>query len=170
MKAITVYQPWATLLACGVKKVEPRWWRTRHEGAIAIHAARTFSPYAKAVCALPLFREAMERHGYTPETLPTGAVVGIATLKACPPIAQILSFLTMEERSYGCFLPDYARYALIFEDAVRLVAPCHASGAQKIWNLPKEIKKKVMEGLAQEELAKYAGKVASPAITAQTEA
>ncbi|MFV0399180.1 MAG: ASCH domain-containing protein [Oscillospiraceae bacterium] len=39
MKAITIWQPWASLLACGAKKYETRSWVTSYRGPIAIHAA-----------------------------------------------------------------------------------------------------------------------------------
>lgn len=38
MKALTIHQPWAQLIALGVKTIETRSWSTRHRGAIAIHA------------------------------------------------------------------------------------------------------------------------------------
>lgn len=39
MKAITIWQPWASLIACGAKKYETRGWPTKYRGPIAIHAA-----------------------------------------------------------------------------------------------------------------------------------
>ena len=39
MKAITIWQPWASLLAHGVKQYETRSWATSYRGPIAIHAA-----------------------------------------------------------------------------------------------------------------------------------
>lgn len=38
MKAITVRQPWATLLTIGAKRIETRSWNTKHEGRLLIHA------------------------------------------------------------------------------------------------------------------------------------
>lgn len=38
MKAITIRQPWASLIALGIKQVETRSWSTKHRGRIAIHA------------------------------------------------------------------------------------------------------------------------------------
>ncbi|KQO04623.1 hypothetical protein ASF12_13925 [Paenibacillus sp. Leaf72] len=38
MKAITIIQPWATLIAIGAKQYETRGWSTKHRGALAIHA------------------------------------------------------------------------------------------------------------------------------------
>lgn len=39
MKALTLQQPWATLLATGRKRIETRSWKTSYRGPIAIHAA-----------------------------------------------------------------------------------------------------------------------------------
>lgn len=39
MKALTIWQPWASLIACGAKQFETRSWATKYRGAIAIHAA-----------------------------------------------------------------------------------------------------------------------------------
>ena len=60
MKAITIWQPWASLIACGAKKYETRSWPTKYRGPIAIHAA------AKDPRTLPReVREALGRYaGY----------------------------------------------------------------------------------------------------------
>lgn len=39
MKALTLTQPWATLVAIGAKKIETRSWNTGYRGQLAIHAA-----------------------------------------------------------------------------------------------------------------------------------
>lgn len=39
MKALTLHQPWATLIAAGIKTIETRSWSTKHRGPLAIHAA-----------------------------------------------------------------------------------------------------------------------------------
>lgn len=40
MKALTVWEPWATAIALGWKPVENRTWPTKHRGALAIHASK----------------------------------------------------------------------------------------------------------------------------------
>ena len=40
MKALTILQPWASLIACGAKKFETRSWSTKYRGPIAIHVAQ----------------------------------------------------------------------------------------------------------------------------------
>lgn len=38
MKALTIRQPWASLIAHGVKTIETRSWSTKYRGPLAIHA------------------------------------------------------------------------------------------------------------------------------------
>lgn len=43
-KALTVRQPWASLIVAGVKDVENRTWATAHRGVLWIHAGRVVDP------------------------------------------------------------------------------------------------------------------------------
>lgn len=36
MKAISLHQPWASMIARGEKTIETRWWRTTHRGDLLI--------------------------------------------------------------------------------------------------------------------------------------
>lgn len=40
MKALTIYQPWATLIAIGAKHIETRSWSTKYRGPLAVHAGK----------------------------------------------------------------------------------------------------------------------------------
>jgi hypothetical protein len=44
VKALTLTQPWATLIAVGAKRIETRSWATDYHGQIAIHAAKGLGP------------------------------------------------------------------------------------------------------------------------------
>jgi hypothetical protein len=45
MKALSIKQPWASLIAHGIKDIENRTWRTKFRGRIYIHASATrFKP------------------------------------------------------------------------------------------------------------------------------
>jgi ASCH domain len=59
MKALTVAQPWATLIAIGAKRIETRSWMTRHRGPLAIHAARAFPRIARDLARTSPFAEAL---------------------------------------------------------------------------------------------------------------
>ncbi len=52
MKALTLWQPWASLVALGVKTIETRSWSTKYRGPLAIHAgakkpARIWTQYER---------------------------------------------------------------------------------------------------------------------------
>ena len=46
MRALSIRQPWAYLIAIGAKDVENRSWLTRFRGRIYIHASKRFDNYA----------------------------------------------------------------------------------------------------------------------------
>ncbi|MCE9533962.1 MAG: ASCH domain-containing protein [Planctomycetes bacterium] len=43
MKALTIKQPWAGLIAAGIKPIENRTWRTWYRGPLLIHASRRWT-------------------------------------------------------------------------------------------------------------------------------
>ena len=40
MKAISIRQPWAALIVCGIKDIENRSWPTKYRGKLLIHASK----------------------------------------------------------------------------------------------------------------------------------
>lgn len=84
MKAITLTQPWATLVAIGAKRIETRSWRTFYRGPLAIHAAKGFPEWARERFFDFEFREALEAnciHSF--HELPLGVVIATCTLVNC---------------------------------------------------------------------------------------
>jgi activating signal cointegrator 1 len=76
MRALTLAQPWATLVALGVKRYEDRAFTTGHRGPVVIHAGPTLDP--TAFCELPArAQQRLLRAG----RLPTNAVVCVALLE-----------------------------------------------------------------------------------------
>lgn len=74
--ALSVKQPWAALLAAGVKTVEVRTWPTPRRGPVLIHASRVPDPRPEAWAwvTTPGLKAAAAR---------TGGVVGAADLVDC---------------------------------------------------------------------------------------
>lgn len=88
MKAITVWQPWASLLASGAKKYETRSYPISYRGPIAIHAAkksapRIFSELIDEETAKSMFKHLSEHNFNLPEDLPCGVVVATAEIVNC---------------------------------------------------------------------------------------
>lgn len=148
MKAITIIQPWATLIAIGEKRFETRGWPTKHRGPIVIHAGKKID---KEICMQEPFRSVLAKHGYTVDKLPTGAVVAIVQIQGCYRIYNTIDngvhivrcpddqydfdkveFIHHQERSFGWY--DSGRYAWELTDVSRLPEPIPAKGQQRLWN------------------------------------
>lgn len=91
MKALTLTQPWATLVAIGMKKIETRSWSTSYRGPLAIHAAQGLGPVGgkqglMELCRTEPFRSVLIAAGYlgTPG-LPLGVIVATCELIDCVP-------------------------------------------------------------------------------------
>jgi hypothetical protein len=124
MKAITIKQPWATLLMLGEKKIETRSWATKHRGRLLIHAASAQSPTLIAICQQEPFRSVLARHGITDfAQLRRGVILGTVELVDClrvelfPP-AQPLSSL---EEAFGDYTPG--RHGWFVKDPQPLILP-----------------------------------------------
>ena len=94
MKAITLYQPYATLIACGAKRHETRSWRAPGwliGQRLAIHAGKTLEPLHPA-SDHDLIEILIRFCGPEwPFNLPRGAVVATAILDGCYPAEPLAS-------------------------------------------------------------------------------
>ena len=79
MKALSIRQPWAWLIAHGIKPVENRSWRTAVRGDILIHAGQQFDQQGLDG-VLAIFGDLRTR---LPQQYDLGGIVGMATLVDC---------------------------------------------------------------------------------------
>lgn len=126
MKAITLHQPWASLVAMGAKTIETRPYSSKYRGPLAIHASK--KPIATDD---PYYRSVLRSAGLNLETLPRGAVVATCRLIDCEKIT---------EAHTPCY-PEYAFsnyvagwYAWRLSDARTLALPVPARGRRGVWN------------------------------------
>lgn len=165
MRAITLHQPWASLVATGAKSIETRSWSTKHRGPIAIHAAkglgRTISEYVK-LCNTEPFWSCLR--GDAIDYTVRGAVVAVADLVACIRMGQstdegpkfddqlwipedlaaseVIAHASRDhpwgqERALGDWSPG--RYAWMLADVTPLKRPIAARGAQGLWDWARPI-------------------------------
>lgn len=143
MKAITLWQPWASLIAFEEKRVETRSWATKYRGKIAIHAAAKETKvwaessrrrdFHLAMCAIT------EKHswgeGYWPNShhrVGFGAILCVATLAGIEHTEAVRDDLSEQERLFGNY--EDGRYAWFFESVERFEKPIPAKGNRMIWN------------------------------------
>ena len=144
MKAITLHQPWASLIAAGTKTVETRSWAPPPwvEGQrIAIHAGKQVAGddglnEGTRLAVIRLFGKSWR------DRIPRGAVVATALLEKAvqvqsvnpegvrlfgnPRLPQLLP------DPYGDFSPG--RWLWFLRDVERVEPPVAVLGKQKIWN------------------------------------
>lgn len=106
MRALTLWQPWASLVASGAKTIETRSWSTRYRGPLAIHAAK--EPYRGAWSG-DLLRALEDLCGIEnyPRALPLGAVVAICELVDVVPIVDGHEVDAAAESLADCVVATY---------------------------------------------------------------
>jgi hypothetical protein len=133
MKALTISQPYASLIADGTKWVENRRWSTSYRGPLAIHAGlgtQYLSPRQLA-------------------DWPTGVILASCKLEACIPVSTIRHCLRrgVLPRQLAELGWDFERlrevlrhehtegpYAWILRDVIKLDPPIEARGQQGLWD------------------------------------
>jgi len=128
MKALTVCQPYAHLIALGEKRVENRTWPTGYRGWLAIHAGKS--------------RKYLDTEGEDERRWPDmawGAIVAVCLLTACVyRYGQLtdligerpeLQWLTTHEHVEG-------PYCWILENVRRLAKPVACPGQRGLFEVP----------------------------------
>ena len=93
LKALSLWQPWASLIAVGAKRIETRSWPTKHRGPIAIHASAKTDHIKGELEKTGPIADALKKAGimktYGPlgvladAEVPVGAVIAVADLVDC---------------------------------------------------------------------------------------
>lgn len=136
MKAITIINPWAWLLAAGIKTHETRSWQTNQRGLFVIHASKrtklSDDAFAMLFDEMP---EVFTQRGVTGlDSLAYGAVIGTASLVECHRTNEIWTRQSELELNLGDWSPG--RFAWEFTGAYLLPEPIPYRGQQGIWEFP----------------------------------
>lgn len=128
MKAISLWQPWATLVAIGAKQYETRSWYWRYRGPLAIHAAKRFDPNIRDLCMTDPFRRTLKAAGLDPMDLPLGMIVCTCQVVRCELTEAVRPTISDLERAFGDYRPG--RFAAKLDNVRRLEVPSPWRGAQ----------------------------------------
>ena len=127
MKALTVRQPFATLLVAGVKRYETRTMMTRHRGLLAIHAGLGKGRIPEGVT----HKDDLVIHQGVAWPAPRGYVLGTVVVVDCVP-TDYLHDLDDEQRELGNFAPG--RFAWVVEHPRLFGEPIPATGKLGMWD------------------------------------
>lgn len=139
MKAITLWQPWATWIACGYKTIETRThWGFRHLAGqrVAIHAGQSFDEDAIELARLslpPIYRLDIESATHQHGIILATALVGSPRRMVA---SDVYDALCPYEKARVCYP--------LFD--VRAVHPgIYCSGHQGAWTVPEEIAERLVK-------------------------
>ena len=125
MKALTICQPYAELIARCEKPVENRTWPTKYRGLLAIHAGKS---------RVWLNDADLAKFKVAESDLVFGAVIAIARLADCVKIDDI------HRQPNGAWLSNHIHvfgpWCWLLEDVVRLATPVPYTGVQGLFDIP----------------------------------
>ena len=140
MKALTLYQPWATLVAIGAKRIETRSWKTDYRGPLAIHAGKYMPEGALDLCLTEPFYPCLRGH-----KMPRGFIVATCELVDVHKIdgtdwmPQLSGWedegrfwaATPQEKAFGNY--RIGRFMWFLDNIKALSEPVRAKGAMGLW-------------------------------------
>jgi hypothetical protein len=128
-RALSLKQPWATLLAAGLKTIEVRRWKTAQTGELLIHAARVPDGRPQAWAHVPpALRDACRLEG---------GVVGVGVLTGCKHYPTLASFVADEAHHLNdpSWFEASGLFGLCFRD-LRTLPFVRVPGYVRIFELP----------------------------------
>lgn len=150
MRALTLWQPWASLVAVGAKKWETRSWSTKYRGPLLIHAAMRKPPEIKNPFVIEEMIQALGVSDF--DKLPRGAVLAVVDLVGVRLIEDDKLFHLSEKATMGqILLGDFrrGRYGWLLENFRRLEVPVRINGKRGLWCPPADLALRVMAEVAQ---------------------
>lgn len=136
MKALTLTQPWASLVANGSKEYETRSWETMYRGPLAIHAAKSYPKDCRALIEQHAFKWSLRDEVFP---LPLGAIIAVVDLVGVRHIDLV--FRLHQPKQFEYEFGDYSlgRFAWHIRNVRRLPLPIPCKGALSLWNVPAHI-------------------------------
>ncbi len=127
MRAISLWQPWGSLIFARLKKFETRHWATFYRGPLAIHAAGRSCPAADdglvALCCDTFGNDWRK-------TLPRGRMLGTVNLTDC----KHTEAFDVDAIEQLCGNWEEGRYAWRLEDPTAFIGPPEVKGRQGFFN------------------------------------
>jgi hypothetical protein len=162
LMALTITQPWATLIAIGAKRYETRSWKRPYRGPLAIHAAKGLSgldeifdrrakeeDLAELISHEP-FASVLAAAGITrADLLPRASIVCLSNLERICKTEDIRDLLegldddrAYQDLEFGNYGDGRAAWRLV--DVARCEMPIEAKGGQGLWRVPPDVAEAVL--------------------------
>ena len=123
MKALTVKQPWATLISEGIKKYEFRSWKTNYRGKILIHAGAGID------------KEKLKEFKKLNLEFPKKRIVAVAEIEDCLELTDELNDKIIKEKNIAYGNKKRTGYAWKLKNIKKINNPKEINGKLGLWNI-----------------------------------
>lgn len=143
MKALSLWEPWASLVATGAKTFETRHWSTHYRGPLVICAARVRDRASMDLLNAQVFQDALlpllgdeVEPGMRVEMgdLRFGEAVAVVDLVDCIPTAMLPRAAILNEVHFGNYHPG--RFAWKLANIRPLPRGIEVKGRQSLFDVP----------------------------------
>ena len=135
MRALTLTEPWATLMMLQEKRNETRSWRLpdKYIGEeVIIHSAKGYPKWAQSLCEQEPFRSALRPEGvYAYPEFNRGSGLCVVRFLECHRTEDIRGQLTEKELAFGNYFDG--RWAWLTEYVERWTSPTPHVGHLGFW-------------------------------------
>ena len=125
MKVITIKQPFASLIAAGIKEYEFRTWKTKYRGDILIHAGKGID------------KKAMEKFKCYNLEYPSGCIIAKAKITDCVKIDSDTRTMLNSKNNlvYSSIIKhtEWEGYGFKLEN-VEIIKPIKINGKLSLWD------------------------------------
>ncbi len=123
MKILTLKQPWATLVAEGIKKYEFRSWKTNYRGKVLIHAGAGVD------------KKEMEKFKFLNLDYPSKRIIAEAEIEDCLEFNEKLNSKIMNENNIAYGAKYRSGYAWKLKNVKKIDYDKEINGKLGLWNI-----------------------------------
>ena len=123
MKVLTLKQPWATLVAEGIKKYEFRSWKINYRGKVLIHAG------------VGIDKEVMKKFKNTNLEFPSRRIVAEVEIEYCLELDDDLNQKIINENNIAYGSKHRTGYAWKLKNVKKLDINKEVNGKLGLWNI-----------------------------------
>lgn len=133
MKALTILEPWATLIVEGKKLIETRNWDTDYRGKILIHSSKTQMRDSNYFNYVSCFVDNTDFH--------RGCIIGEVELYDIIPVTQGLVDVVSKNNYIDLITSEFStcKYAWLLKNAKIYDKPIPTKGSLGLWDINIEI-------------------------------
>lgn len=125
MKVLTLKQPWATLVAEGIKKYEFRTWKTNYRGKILIHAGAGID------------KKEMEKFKNLNLEYPSKRIIAEVEIEDCLELDDELNQKIISENNIAYGSKIRTGYAWKLKNVNKIQSNTQINGKLGLWNIDK---------------------------------